>query len=90
METILPPHEHEALLGENLRSLRLQRNWTQKDLSDRAGISVNALRNLENGEGTTLKTLIRILQALDRLSWLEGVAPKVSVNPLHMVRDSIT
>lgn len=89
MENILTIEEYESKLGEDLKGLRLQRNWTQKELSKRAGINVNSLSNLENGSGSSLKTLIRVLQSLDRLEWLKGIAPKVSVNPLHVVKDSM-
>lgn len=87
METISTPQEQEATLGEDLKSLRLQKNLVRQMLCDRAGISMTALKHLETGQGATLKTLIRVVRALDRQDWLAGVAPKVSINPLHMVRD---
>ena len=87
MKSIKTPHELELLLGENLKRLRLQKSLHQKVLSDQAGISVSALKNLENGEGASVKTLIRVIRALDRENWIEAVAPQVSINPLHMVQD---
>ncbi len=48
---------------------------------------MNALRHLEAGQGAALKTLILIVRALGRLDWLAGIAPQVSINPLHTVRD---
>jgi transcriptional regulator with XRE-family HTH domain len=86
MEQISTPQELEVLLGENLKSLRLQKNLDRQTLCKQAGISENALRNLEGGKGTTLKTLVRVIKALDRESWLNSIAPEVSINPLHMVR----
>ena len=88
MEQLLTPEEYEIKLGESIRALRLQKNLTQKELSNRAGININSLRNLEHGSGSTLKTLIRVLQAMERIEWLSGIAPRVSINPLHVVRDS--
>jgi transcriptional regulator with XRE-family HTH domain len=87
MESIFSPDELEARLGESLKELRLQKNLDRQTLCEQAGISMNALRHLETGQGSTIKTLIRIVRALDRQDWLLGIAPKVSVNPLHMVRD---
>ena len=87
MDRISTPQELEAMLGENLKTLRLQKNLDRQTLCAAAGISENALRNLEGGKGTTLKTLIRVVKALGRESWLAGIAPLVSINPLHMVRE---
>jgi transcriptional regulator with XRE-family HTH domain len=89
MKTISTPEELEKLLGEDIKALRLQKNIDRKTLCIRAGISEHAIRNLEGGKGTTLKTLIRILKALERESWLNTIAPRTSINPLHLVRKKI-
>lgn len=86
MKIISTPEELEQTLGEDMKALRLQKNIPRKILCARAGISENALRNLEGGKGTTLKTLIRVIKALNRESWLEQIAPKTSINPLHLVK----
>lgn len=86
MEIISTPDELESQLGENVKELRLQKNIDRQTLCEHAGVSMNALRHLEGGQGSTVKTLIRIVRALDRLDWLAGIAPQISVNPLHMVR----
>lgn len=87
MDIVLTPQELEATLGENIKAVRLQKNFDRKTLCNQAGISENALRNLEGGRGSTLKTLIRVIKALDRESWLTGIAPQISINPLHMIRE---
>jgi len=87
MERISTPQELEAILGENVKALRLQKNLDRQTLCHHAGISQNALRHLEGGKGATLKTLIRVIRALDRESWLASIAPQISINPLHMIRE---
>ncbi|MDR3477288.1 MAG: helix-turn-helix domain-containing protein [Gammaproteobacteria bacterium] len=87
MDLISTPEELEVMLGESVKALRLQKNLDRKTLCQQAGISENALRHLEGGQGTTVKTLVRVIKALDRESWLTGIAPEVSINPLHMVRE---
>lgn len=79
--------ELELLLGEGVKQLRLQKNLDRQTLCDRAGISMNALRHLEGGEGATVKTLILTVRALDRLDWLTRLSPEISINPLHTIRD---
>ena len=90
MDRISTPHELEITLGENIKALRLQKNLDRKSLCEQAGVSVSALRHLEGGQGATLKTLIRIIKALDREGWLSSLAPQVSINPLHMIREKHT
>jgi transcriptional regulator with XRE-family HTH domain len=80
--------ELEAMTGESLRNLRLSRNIDQKTLAARAGISLRALQNLEAGAGSTLKTLICIVRALDREEWLTRIAPVATINPMTMLRHS--
>lgn len=76
--------EMEADLGEKLKRLRLNKNLDQKILATRAGVSVRALRNLEGGAGTTVKTLLSVVRALGRETWLDTVAPIATVNPLTL------
>lgn len=80
--------ELESQLGEDLKRLRLQRNIEQGVLAKQAGMSVRALQRLENGEGSSLSTLLKAVRALGRESWLKGIAPVASINPVTAVRHS--
>lgn len=88
MTTIQSPEEIEAALGESIRALRLDRNIDQKTLAERAGLSLRAVKNLEGGHGSTLKSLVRVLRALDREDWLKTIAPMATINPLAMTREA--
>lgn len=79
--------ECEQKLGEDIKLLRLQKNISRQRLCARAGISENALRNLEGGQGSTVKTLVHVLKALDRENWLDTLAPVTSIHPLHLVQE---
>lgn len=86
MRTNQTTAEMEAILGANLKALRLERNIDQQTLAERAGISLRALKNLEGGSGSTLKSLVCVLRALGREDWLSSVAPIATINPLAMTR----
>lgn len=88
MKPNLTPAELEANLGESLRALRLDRNIGQRTLAERAGVSLRAVKNLEGGSGSTLKTLMGVLRALDREDWLNTIAPVASINPLMLTRSA--
>ena len=87
-KTNLTSEEMEAGLGEKLEALRLSKNLNQKTLAERAGVSVRALRNLEGGQGSTLKTLVSVLRALGRQEWLNTIAPIATINPLALTREA--
>ena len=77
--------EWEAELGRQVRALRLRQNLDQQELADRAGIALNAIKNLEGGKGATLRSLIQTLRALQRVDWLRALAPPVSISPVQML-----
>ena len=65
--------EHEANLGRGLKALRLSQNLLQAEVAIQAGISVSALKNLENGAGSTVHSLVSVVRALKREDWLQAV-----------------
>ena len=82
----MTPDDKEALLGERLKSYRINMlRMDQATLAARAGISERTLRNLENGNGSTLKTYILVMSSMDRFSWLLAAAPEV-LNPVVITR----
>lgn len=80
------PDEWERHLGMQIRNLRIRADMDQVQLAARADISLGALKNLEGGKGSSLKTLIRIVGALDRPDWLLSLAPPVAVSPMQMLK----
>lgn len=80
--------ELETDLGERLRAYRLTKNIEQTTLAERAGVGITALRNLENGRGSTVKTLLLVVRALGREEWLHHVAPIATVNPLTLTQQA--
>lgn len=71
--------------GQQVRAVRLRLNHDQAMLAKIAGVSLTALRNLESGTGASVKTLIRVLRALNRAEWLVTLAPPVSISPMQML-----
>jgi len=84
----LSSDEWELRLGEQVRQQRLQRNLDQRQLADAAGVSIGSVKNLEQGRGSTLKTVVCVARALDREDWLASLSPRLSVSPLDVLRSS--
>lgn len=86
MTNSVTAEEWEATLGQQLRDLRLRQNVDQRQLSEQAGVALNVVKNLEAGNGATVKSLIKVLRALGRIVWLDTLAPAVSISPLQMLK----
>jgi transcriptional regulator with XRE-family HTH domain len=80
------PGEWQVELGAQLRALRLRQNIDQREIAERAGVALNAVKNLETGKGASLKSLVRVLRSLGRADWLSTLAPAVSISPLQMLK----
>ena len=76
----------EVELGRQLRALRLKQNLDQEQLAERAGIALNAVKNIEHGKGATLRSLVQALRVLNRAEWLRTLAPPVSISPVQMLK----
>jgi transcriptional regulator with XRE-family HTH domain len=83
---IKSPEELRAQLGAGIRSLRIGRELTQRELSAKAGVSPNAVANLERAEGSSVETLVRVLRALNATDFIESLAPRPQVSPLALLR----
>jgi len=73
-------------LGSRIQRERLNRDITQGDLAQKAGVSLRTLQNVESGRGCTLFSLVGILRALDRISDLDGFLPEPGISPIQLAR----
>jgi transcriptional regulator with XRE-family HTH domain len=80
------PDELQVELGHRIQKLRLTKNLDQRTVADKAGITRAALQNLEAGRGSSVKTLVRTLKALNSLEGIEMLAPEPTVNPLALLK----
>jgi transcriptional regulator with XRE-family HTH domain len=76
----------EDEIGRRLRARRLDRNLTQHELAERSGIARRTITAIENGEGSSLSTLIALLRALGALGELELLLPRQGPSPMEMLR----
>jgi transcriptional regulator with XRE-family HTH domain len=89
-EPQLTSEEWEARVGAQFRALRLAAGIDQLALAERAAVSVGALRNLERGTGSTLRTVVQVSRALGNESWLASLAPTPTISPIDAVRSRHT
>lgn len=73
-------------IGEYVRSIRLERNLTQEQLGELAGVHRTTIRDLELGKRSTLLTLIQVLRSLDQLQTLKNFKVSKELSPLQLAK----
>lgn len=53
-----------AKLAVAVVGARHARNWTQRELAHRAGLGIGTLSRIENGHGTTVRSLVALARVL--------------------------
>ncbi len=67
--------EYLKLLGEDVRAHRLGMNITQQATAARSGISLKALRNIEDGKNASMKSFVSVCRTLGKLDWIAALEP---------------
>jgi transcriptional regulator with XRE-family HTH domain len=65
-----------AELGRRLERHRVERNWTQAQLADEAGIGRATLQRAERGESVQMTSMIKLLRTLGLLGGLDVAIPE--------------
>ena len=83
--TLATEPEIRAELGARLADLRIEKNLSQLDLAQKAGIGTATLQRFEQGQGATLSTLIQLMMALGRIDDLNALLlpPKLTIKALE-------
>lgn len=74
--------EYLKKMGALIRNERLQQNLSGAELAKRAGIGVNTIWNIENGNASvSLKNVLSVLEALDCSDLILKTPPTDSADP---------
>jgi transcriptional regulator with XRE-family HTH domain len=73
-----------SLCGQ-IKNIRLARNITQAQLAGESGVSLRTIKKLEDGQGISLDTFIRVLIALRLQNNLKTLLPDPTVRPIERV-----
>lgn len=72
-------------IAKRIKQQRLNRDLSQRNVAETAGISITAVQGVEKGE-TTITTLIKVLRVLGALDSLESFLPEILVSPLALAK----
>ncbi len=73
-------------IGARLKRRRLDRNLTQQEVADQAGLTRTTIGEFERGASSSTLTLVRILRALGALEELETFLPDAGLSPLQLAK----
>ncbi|MFC1481630.1 helix-turn-helix transcriptional regulator [Candidatus Neomarinimicrobiota bacterium] len=73
-------------IGRRVQRRRLNKNLTQNNVADLAGVSRNSVQALESGKGINLHAFVRILRTLDALDDLNALLPDPGLSPLQAAK----
>lgn len=79
-ETIL------AEIGERIARHRLDKQMTQAQLAEQAGVSKRTVERVEAGASAQLATIVRIFRVLGLLPGLERMIPEPSPSPMDLLK----
>ena len=74
-------------IGGRFARARLDRNWTQAQLAESAGISKRTVERLEAGSvATHMSGLIRVCRALEMMDRLDLLVPEPVSSPIEQLK----
>jgi len=73
-------------IGRRVKRKRLERNLTQQEIADLAGISRPTVSDLERGNPFEIMTLIQVLRVLDALDEIDSFLPDPGISPLQLAK----
>ena len=81
------PQEMGMLLAQRFKALRLQRGYKRSTLAQRAGVSEASLKRFETCGLISLKNLLRLAQAMDRLAEFSELFLPLQAQSLAQLRE---
>jgi len=72
-------------VGRRFQELRLRKNITQVELSERTLLSLNSIKSLESGRAK-LSTLVAVLRELNALDKLDSFIPDPGISPMQLAK----
>lgn len=75
-----------AELGARIAGTRLERNVSQVQLADSAGVGRSAVQAIERGEPVVVTSLIRVLRALGLADALDRLVPEPAPSPIELLK----
>ncbi|MFV0344717.1 MAG: helix-turn-helix domain-containing protein [Bacteroidales bacterium] len=73
-------------LGERIKDTRKRKQFSQKDVAERSGLSAFTISQIETGKNTSLASLIAVMRVLRLLENFNSLVPELVISPLEIFR----
>jgi transcriptional regulator with XRE-family HTH domain len=73
-------------IGNRIRDYRIYKRFTQKELSEQAGVSIFTIAQVEKGNPVSISMLLPILRVLRLLDNLEFLLPEIGISPIELLK----
>ena len=77
------------MLGGRFKDYRMRSNLTQKEVAERAGVTVNTIHKFENGTvpNLSISTFLRLLKAIGCIEGLDELMPELPES-LYLIKNN--
>jgi len=82
------PSDIMSMTAQNVAAIRKDLGWTQQDLSERSGVSYGSVKRFERFGKISFESLLKIVEALGRLSEFEKLLIPKDTNHLQKLFES--
>ncbi len=73
-------------IGRRLKNFRLNKNISQQDLAERAGLNRTTVGDIERGAPFSMLAFVQMLRALNILDGVGTFLPESGISPLQMAK----
>ena len=73
-------------IGKRIARCRLDRQVTQADMAEQAGVSKRTVERIEAGASAQFSSIIRVLRVLDLLQGLDHLIPEPGPRPMELLK----
>ncbi len=73
-------------IGKRLKTHRINKKLTQKQLAEKAGVSLFTIAQVEKGKSVSLSMLIPVLRVLRLIDNLELLVPEPQISPIALLK----
>lgn len=75
-------------LGTQYKTYRLRAELTQKEVAEKAGVSLITLRAFENGKAVniTMGNLLALLRVIEQLDGITEILPEIPISPYQLLK----
>ena len=74
-------------LGKRIKDIRISQSITQEELAHSAGLSFSTVVRLENGEGSNIENLMKILRVLNLVQNFDLLVPEQQPSPEELFKN---